>query len=141
LVAGVERAAGEGGGAAAGDGAGEGAGDQVFAGDAAVVRGAMGSWLSLLAATVSFQPSGVVTTPGSAEATRPLSGGGPSAAGSAGGGGGGSAAARGATATGANRATAARVARRFNMRELVPLVGVETGQGSVDVIGVVGGGV
>ena len=95
--------------------------------EAAVVSGATGSWLSSLAETVSFQPSGVVTTPGSAEATRPLSGGGPaSTAGSAGGGGGGSADARGANATGANIKTAAKVAKRFNMRKLVPLIGFES---------------
>ena len=54
--------------------------------ETAVVSGATGSWVSLLATTVSVQPSGLVTTPGSADATTPLSGGGPtSPAGSIGG--------------------------------------------------------
>src|ERR1700712_4968844 len=45
--------------------------------DSAVVSGATGSSVSLVAATVSTHPSGVVTTPGSEEPTIPLSGGGP----------------------------------------------------------------
>ncbi|MUL83474.1 hypothetical protein FZI95_26850 [Mycobacterium sp. CBMA247] len=66
-------------------------------------------------------------TPGGEDGTAPVSGGGgagaAAAAGAAGsGGGGGSADARGANATGANMQTAARVAKRFNMRVTAPLV-------------------
>ena len=77
--------------------------------DTAVVRGATGSWVSLLAATVSTHPSGVVTTPGSAEATTPLSGGGPGSSA------GGSAIASGAVPTAISRQEA-NVAKRFSMR-------------------------
>src|SRR5690349_41220 len=44
--------------------------------ETAVVSGATGSWVSSLATTESTQPSGVVTTPGGADATTPVSGGG-----------------------------------------------------------------
>ena len=59
------------------DRADERAADEILAEDeTAVVRGATGSCVSLVAATVRIQPSGVVTTPGSADATTPVSGGG-----------------------------------------------------------------
>ncbi len=86
----------------------------------------MGSWVSSLAATFRFQPSGVVTMPGSSEATTPLSGGGPSAGGGASatgctgaGGSPGSARANGAVTASAHTAVAA--ARLFSMG-VAPLV-------------------
>src|SRR4029077_15559439 len=81
--------------------------------EVAVVSGATGSCVSLVAATVSTQPSGLVTMPGSAEATTPLSGGGPgSPAGSIGG----SADAAGAEAAkGMAMQAAAIKAKRFNI--------------------------
>src|ERR1700712_2288499 len=91
----------------------------------AVVSGATGSWLSLMPDTVTVQPSGVTSTPGGADGTAPVSGGGgpgtPTGA-TAGSGGGGSARARGAAASGANMQTAARVAKRFNILVVAPLV-------------------
>src|SRR5882757_6002315 len=54
--------------------------------ETAVVSGATGNWVSSFATTVSVHPSGLVTMPGSADGTTPLSGGGPgSSAGSIGG--------------------------------------------------------
>ena len=76
--------------------------------DTAVVSGAIGSWVSSLAATVSTHPSGLVTTAGSLEATTPVSGGGPGSSA------GGSATAIGAVVSGTNE-QAASAAKRFNM--------------------------
>src|SRR5882757_4486005 len=80
----------------------------------AVVKGATGSWVSLLPTTERFQPSGVFNTPAGADGTAP-SGGSGALTGTMAGSGGGSASAKGALPTVSNVETAASVARRFNM--------------------------
>ena len=44
--------------------------------DSEVVSGAIGNWVSSLAATVRVRPSGVWAIPGTSDATTPVSGGG-----------------------------------------------------------------
>src|ERR1700731_97117 len=84
--------------------------------DSAVVSGGTGSWVSPFADTVNVQPSGLVTTPGSADATAPCAGGGPVlTTGITGGSALGSAAASGDVSAEANKQMAARAVKRFNM--------------------------
>ncbi|BBZ30796.1 hypothetical protein MMAD_50910 [Mycolicibacterium madagascariense] len=87
--------------------------------DNAVVNGATGNSVSLVAATVNTHPSGVVTTPGGEDATTPSSGGGGpgSAAGTTAGSGsaGGSASATGAAPIEVSMQAEASRATRFNM--------------------------
>src|ERR1700754_4546915 len=97
----------------------------------------MGSWVSSLATTVNTQPSGEVTTPGGADATTPLSGGGPGSSA------GGCADARDADPIGISE-QAATTAMRFNMfnfpvRVRLGLNGLGDAEVRDDVIGVVGG--